>query len=160
MGLKKTCPRTSTIRSGRFRVIDCLMPLWRLLASDNGNVSAIRKIDNRISLEQQGASSFNGDHSQFYLGSDANGFDADRWHIKTHVLIRLGDFDYDRILTRERPAALNRVVGSLECFDCKNCSVFHNHGLPDIETRNLLRDLPAQSDIFLLATRQLRSGNQ
>src|SRR5436189_8083 len=83
-----------------------------------------------------------------------------RLNVATHVLVWLCDFDHDCAFAGERAAAFDRVVGSFESFNREHSPVFDNDGLPDIEPRNFLGDVPGKIDIFLLRTRQLRSGDQ
>ena len=73
--------------------------------------------------------------------------------------MRFSDFDHDAAFARERAAAFDRVVGTFESFDRDDRSVFHDHGLSNVEAGNLLRDLPAKIDIFFLATTELWSGD-
>src|SRR5206468_8359511 len=130
------------------------------LTTNDRNLRAIGEIDNRIELEEQGLSGFNRDYTQFSLYSDADGFDPNYWHIETHVLIRLGDFDHDRAVTRERAAALDGLVRSFERFHRNDSSVFHDDSLPNVESRDFFRDLPAQIDIFFFALTEPCSGDQ
>src|SRR5437867_784519 len=130
------------------------------LTTNDRNLRAIGEIDNRIAFEEQGLSCFNRDYAQFSLCSDADGFDPNYWNIETHVLIRLGDFDHDRAFTRERAAALDGLIRSFERFHRNDCSVFHDDSLPNVESRDFLRDLPAQIDISFFALTKLCSGNQ
>ena len=105
-------------------------------------------------------SRFNCDHAQFRFSGNPDCFHADHRHIETHVLIWFRHLDHDRAFARQRAAAFNRFVCSLEAFDCEHCPVFHDHSLSDVESRDFLGDFPAKIDIFLLATRKLRPGNQ
>src|SRR5438552_11624508 len=118
------------------------------LPRNDRNLRAIGEIDNRIAFEEQGLAGFDRDYAQVSLCSDADGFDPNYWHIETHVLIRLGDFDHDRAFTRERAAALDGLVRSFERFHRKRGSVFHDHRLPNVESRDFFRDLPPHIDIF------------
>ena len=52
------------------------------------------------------------------------------------------------------------MVGSLERFYGEHGAVFHNHRLANVESRDFLGYLPPEIDIFFLAARQLRAGNQ
>ena len=113
----------------------------------------IGELDDRIAFQEQSLPSFNRYHPQFRVGTDTNRFNTDHRHIETHVLIRLGDFDHDRAFARERAATFDRVIRSLKRFHRNNCSVLHDDGLPDIESRDFFRDFPAQIDIFLFTPR-------
>src|SRR6266498_400303 len=130
------------------------------LTSNDRYLRASGKIDDYITLEEQGLSSFNGNYAQFCLGSDVNCFDTDYRHIETHVLIRLGDLYHNRVLTREGAATPDRVVRSFERFYRNDSSIFHDDSLPNVEPCDFLGHLPAAIDIFFLASTKLRSRNQ
>src|SRR5207253_786654 len=74
-------------------------------------------------------------------------------NVEAHFLIWLGYLDHNCAFSRERAAALDRVVRSFESFNRQDGSVFDDNGLADVEPRNFLRDTPAKIDIILFGAR-------
>ena len=130
-----------------------------ILTTNERNFRALRQIDERGFLEQEGATGFDGDGTHFRLPCDAQSFGANDGNIETHILIRLRHLDHDRVLLAEQTAPPDCFIRAFKSFYREDRPAFHDDGLTDVERAKLFRNLKSEVNVFFFGLFEFRAGN-
>src|SRR5881628_3464805 len=121
------------------------------LDGNDGDSVLVRQLDHFLAVEHQ---SFTGGETETGGAGVDHGFnrrDADYRDIEAHVLIGLGDLDDGEPAAHQPARAANHGVGPFHRFNCDAGAIANHNRLPQIESRDLLRNLQTVFDVAALA---------
>src|SRR6266436_1469023 len=123
----------------------------RATNADHEQTGSIGGSDDLLAIEYDGHLSLDRDAQQPGLRGELDGAEPDRRLIGTAFLIRLLDLDEHpaKPFAPQGGAPLQKCVGALDRLDTEHESLLNDHGLPDVESAQGLRDPQAVLDIGL-----------
>ena len=116
----------------------------------------------RIFVQKQAAAGIKGETSRTGLLHGIDGVQTNHRHIEAHILVGLGDLDHGErsaqgrgfLAQRRRlhnfASAKNCCVGAFHRFHGNASGFGNDHGLTDVEAREMVCDRPSVGDVGLL----------